>query len=138
MCDAGTYKAGNGTGVCAACPKGTSSPLQGATSNDSCVACVAGTFAKAGAALCSPCPGLSVSGAGASSCSSDVKAVQSAAVVVGDLSSFVAKEQEYLDSYAAAAGLDSSLVSTLSMEQIQVRSQSYALNPQPSTLNPKA
>ena len=46
-----------------------------------------------------------------------------------NLSDFLAMEEGYLAAYAASAGLHSSLVSTLSMEEIEVRFESYALNP---------
>ena len=58
-------------------------------------------------------------------------------MITGNLSTFLAMEEGYLAAYAASAGLHSSLVSTLSMEEIQVRCESYALSPQPSTHSPQ-
>ncbi|KAJ1482145.1 hypothetical protein T484DRAFT_1804969, partial [Baffinella frigidus] len=120
-CPAGTFKVGNGTGVCMACPAGTYSPYAAAQSNLSCVECVAGTFAKSPASpACKTCPGMSISGAGAAACSNAVAAIQASAVVAGNLTAFLAMEEGYLASYAAAAGLHPSLVSTLTMEEIEV------------------
>jgi len=121
VCAAGTFKVGSGSGPCLECPAGTASSAVGAGSNNTCTRCAAGKYAVAGSPKCLACPGGSVSSAGAGSCTSDVAALQSAAIVPGNLSAFLAKEQEYLASYAVASGLDPALVSTLSMEEVRVQ-----------------
>ncbi|KAJ1467770.1 hypothetical protein T484DRAFT_1645172, partial [Baffinella frigidus] len=54
ICDAGTYKMGDGSGICEPCPDGTSSAA-GSTNDAACISCAPG-YTKAGSAKCYKCP----------------------------------------------------------------------------------